>query len=88
LKDLSCSPFTVVRELLGGKSRLLGHELLGIVTEDKANHLIPSVPRHQFIGHALAFRAHQLVTNSRAEFVVHFGQLGALADDVYRPHRH
>jgi hypothetical protein len=53
---------------------VLGHELLGIVTEDKANHLIPSVLRHQFIGHALAFRAHQLVTNSRAEFVVHFGQ--------------
>ena len=53
---------------------VLGHELLGIVTEDKANHLIPSVLRHQFIGHALAFRAHEVVTNSRAEFVVHLGQ--------------
>jgi hypothetical protein len=43
---------------------VLGHELLGIVTEDEANHLIPSVrPWHQFVGHALAFHAQQLVTN-------------------------
>jgi hypothetical protein len=45
---------------------VLGHELLGIVTEDEANHLIPSVrPWHQFVGRALAFHAQQLVTNSR-----------------------
>jgi hypothetical protein len=43
---------------------VLGHELLGIVTEEKANHLIPSVLRHQFIGHAPAFCAHHLVTKT------------------------
>jgi hypothetical protein len=54
---------------------VLGHKLLGIVTKDKTNHLIPSMPPwHQFIGQALAFRAHEVVTNSRAEFVVHLGQ--------------
>ena len=67
------SPVVVVLEWPNhGKyfARVLGHELLGIVTEDKAYHLIPSELRHQFIGDALAFRAHQLVTNSRAEFIV------------------
>jgi hypothetical protein len=44
---------------------VLGDELLGIVTEDKANHLFPSVlPWHQFIGHAPAFHPHRLVTTA------------------------